>query len=228
MRQITCRPEGGEEDIRLFTTLLDPGEISKDELARLYHDRWEEETIMDEIKTHLCDCATVNRAVTFRSKTPDRVEQELYGMLIAYDAVRKTMAEAARTVQDPSACGELPSAGSGPELVEGSRGEVSPRRLSFTASLERIREAVRDMMQLPTSRLPARYARMLKAIARARVPERPGRHYPRAVKIKMSSYPLKRRNHAAQVPGIESKPPPHVQSRGILRAARLDARGIPR
>jgi len=180
LRQHTYRPEGGKEDIRLFTTLLDPDECPAEEIASLYHDRWEEETLLGDVKTHLCDCpegrdlrltgrrgATVNRPVVFRSKKPARVEQELYGILIAHNVVRKTMSRAA---------GEA---------------KASPRRLSYTASLERIREATWDMMRFSTRRLPGRYRRMLKVIARARVPERPGRHYPRAVKIKMSNYPKK-------------------------------------
>jgi len=104
--------------------------FTREELADLYHDRWEDETIFDEIKTHLCDCpegrvlqwsgrrgATVNRPVVFRGKTPDRVVQELWGMLIAYNAVRKTMHEAAR------------------------RKELDARRVSFTSATERVREA---------------------------------------------------------------------------------------
>jgi hypothetical protein len=83
LRMITYRPEGGEEDIRLPTDLMPESGFSHDELAELYHDRWGDETIIDEIKTHLCDCATVNRPAVFRSKTPDRIVQELWGMLIA-------------------------------------------------------------------------------------------------------------------------------------------------
>jgi len=173
LRMITYRPEGADEDIRLLTDLMPGSGFTHDELARLYHDRWEEETIIDEIKTHLCDCATVNRPVVFRSKTPDRVVQELWGMLIAYNAVRKTMHEAAR------------------------RKELDARRVSFTSATERVREATYEMMRLPTARLPARYEQMLIAIARVVVPKRAGRSFPRAVKIKMSCYPLKRRRRRA-------------------------------
>lgn len=55
LRMISYIPEGGTETIRLLTTLLDPG-IPRDEIAALYHDRWEVETVFDEIKTHLADC----------------------------------------------------------------------------------------------------------------------------------------------------------------------------
>ena len=69
--------------------------------------------------------------------------------------------------------------------------------MSFTSATERVREATYDMMRLPTRRLPARYEQMLIAIARVVVPKRPGRSFPRAVKIKMSCYPLKRRRRRA-------------------------------
>lgn len=173
LRRITYRVEGMDEEFRLFTNLTDPQEAKKEHLGMLYHDRWEEETTLDEIKTHLCDCTTVNRPVVFRSKKPERVIQELYGLMIAYNAVRKTMADAARGTKR------------------------SAKRLSFTASIERIREAIWDMMRLHTDELPQRHRRLFKVIARAHVPFRPGRKYPRAVKIKMSGYPLKQRRQYA-------------------------------
>ena len=172
LRMISYRPAGSKETIRLFTTLTDPA-IPRDELAALYHERWEEETAIDEIKTHLCGCHTVDQAVVFRSHTPSRVEQEWYGLLLAYNAVRKVMSAAARQVQ------------------------LCPSRLSFTGAIERLREAAYEMMRLPARRLPDRYARLLFQVGRATVPERPGRKNPRAVKIKMSKFPLKRSRCAA-------------------------------
>jgi hypothetical protein len=168
VREITYRPAQAKESVRLFTSLLLAEEISRDELIALYPDRWEEETGYDELKTHLCSCTTVNRPVVLRSKLPHRVEQELYGLLIAYNAVRVTIALAAAIADCP------------------------PRRVSFTTALERIREAVRDMMQLSALRLIERYHQLLAAISRVLVPLRPNRSNPREVKIKMSNYPLKR------------------------------------
>lgn len=168
LREITYRPQQGTETVRLFTTLLLAEEIGRDDLIELYPGRREEEAGYDEMKTHLCGCTTVNRPVVLRSKRPRRIEQELYGLLIAYNAVRVTIAHAAEVAQCP------------------------PRRLSFVAALERIREAVRDMMQVDTSRLQQRSTRLLLALTRVLVPHRPGRTNPREVKIKMSGYPLKR------------------------------------
>jgi hypothetical protein len=172
LRIISYRPEGSAETIRLFTTLQDP-KVHKEKLAKLYHERWEEETVTDELKTHLCGCATVNRAVVFRSQKPERVEQEWYGLLIAHNVVRRTMVAAASTVNS------------------------SPRRLSFTASVERLREATYEMMRLRAERLPDRYRLLLRTIARAIVPDRSGRKNPRCVKIKMSKYSLKTFEYAA-------------------------------
>jgi hypothetical protein len=175
LREVRTTTREGET-MRLFTSLADPS-IPATEIIDLYRRRWEEETTIDEIKTHLGCAATVNHPLVLRSRRPDRVEQEIYGLLIGYNAARRIMANAAGAARDPE--------------------PVSPLRVSFVAALERIREAVRDMMRLPPCRLPERYDTLLETVARNRVPERPGRSFPRAVRIKMSTYALNRRRHVA-------------------------------
>jgi hypothetical protein len=82
---------------RLVTTLLDPLAAPAEELAALYHERWEIETALDELKTHLRGAQVV-----LRSKTPDLVRQECYGLLLAHFALRGLMHEAALKVDaDP-------------------------------------------------------------------------------------------------------------------------------
>jgi hypothetical protein len=82
---------------RLITTILDPAQAPAKELAALYHERWEIETALDELKTHLRGAQIV-----LRSKTPELVEQEFYGLLMAHFAIRGLMHEAAlRAVEDP-------------------------------------------------------------------------------------------------------------------------------
>lgn len=167
LRMISYIPEGGIETVRLLTTILDP-KIKRDEIAALYHERWEVETVLDEIKTHLTDCTTVNRPVVFRSRTPMRVKQELYGIAIAYNALREIMADV------------------------GEEHSILPTRLSFTGTLERVRECMRDVLLDFSMTTAERVCSMRSAIARGIVPKRPGRKFPRAVKVKMSGYPLKR------------------------------------
>jgi len=89
--------EGAEPLYRLLTSILD-GEIAPaDELAALYHQRWEIETAFDELKTHLRGARVV-----LRSKKPDLVRQEFYGLMMAHFAVRGLMHEAAlRANEDP-------------------------------------------------------------------------------------------------------------------------------
>ncbi len=82
--------EGSEPIYRLATTILDPDKAPAGELAALYHERWEIETAFDELKTHLRGAQIV-----LRSKTPDLVRQEFYGLMMAHFAIRGLMHEAA-------------------------------------------------------------------------------------------------------------------------------------
>ena len=89
--------EGAEPLYRLATTVLDHELAPAAELAALYHERWEIETAFDELKTHLRGAHIV-----LRSKTPDLVRQEFYGLLMAHFAVRGLMHDAAlRADKDP-------------------------------------------------------------------------------------------------------------------------------
>ena len=82
---------------RLATTILDPEHAPARELAALYHERWEIETALDELKTHLR-----GSHIVLRSKTPELVKQEVWGLLMAHFAIRGLMHEAALTAdEDP-------------------------------------------------------------------------------------------------------------------------------
>jgi hypothetical protein len=89
--------EGSEPIYRLLTTILDHEKAPAAELAALYHERWEIETALDELKTHLR-----GSKIVLRSKTPDLVRQEFYGLLMAHFAIRGLMHEAAlKAGEDP-------------------------------------------------------------------------------------------------------------------------------
>jgi len=75
---------------RLVTTILDPKRAPANELAALYHERWEIESALDELKTHLR-----GSKIVLRSKTPELVRQEFYGLMMAHFAIRGLMHEAA-------------------------------------------------------------------------------------------------------------------------------------
>jgi len=78
------------EVYKLITTVLDHEQAPAEELGALYHERWEIETALGEVKTHMRGAGIV-----LRSKTPELVRQEFYGFLLAYFAVRGVMHEAA-------------------------------------------------------------------------------------------------------------------------------------
>lgn len=95
---------------RLITTIIDYEKAPAHELAALYHERWEIETALDELKTHLRGARVV-----LRSKTPALVKQEFYGFLLAHYAIRGLMHEAAL------------------------KGDIDPDTLSFTHTVRVIR-----------------------------------------------------------------------------------------
>ena len=100
VRVIDYRLEGvreAEPIYRLLTTILDHDTAPGHELAALYHERWEIETALDELKTHLRGARIV-----LRSKTPDLVRQEFYGLMMAHFAIRSLIHEAAlKADEDP-------------------------------------------------------------------------------------------------------------------------------
>jgi Insertion element 4 transposase N-terminal/Transposase DDE domain len=81
-------PDG--ELIVVITTVLDPHDLPALDLAEAYHQRWEEESALDELKTDLR-----GRGEVLRSKTPDLVEQQMWGLLLAHYAIRALLLDAA-------------------------------------------------------------------------------------------------------------------------------------
>lgn len=113
---------GAEPIYRLLTTILDHEAAPAVELAALYHERWEIETALDELKTHLR-----GSKIVLRSKTPDLVKQEFYGLMLAHFAVRGLMHEAAL------------------------KADEDPDRLSFLHAVRVIRRKIARFASIPPS-----------------------------------------------------------------------------
>jgi hypothetical protein len=100
VRAIDYELEGianAEPMYRLITTILNCERAPAQELAGHYHERWEIEAALDELKTHLR-----GSKIVLRSKKPDLVRQEFYGLMLAHYAVRTLMHEAAiKAGEDP-------------------------------------------------------------------------------------------------------------------------------
>jgi hypothetical protein len=93
--EYTLEGVDGEPLYRLLTSVLDEARAPADELAALYQERWEIETAMDELKTHLR-----GSQIVLRSKTPDLVRQEFYGLMMTHFALRGLMHEAALLAEE--------------------------------------------------------------------------------------------------------------------------------
>jgi hypothetical protein len=125
VRVIEYRLDGvadAEPIYRLVTSILDPAMASAEELAALYHERWEIETALDELKTHVRGAKIV-----LRSKTPELVRQELYGLMMLHFAVRGLMHEAAL------------------------RADLDPDRLSFLHAIRVVRRKLLIFSAIPPS-----------------------------------------------------------------------------
>lgn len=86
----TVTLQGRSEAYRVITTILDPLQAPALDLARLYAARWTIETAFRELKVRQRD-----RCLLLRSKLPDLVEQDVYGLLLAHFGVRQIMCQAA-------------------------------------------------------------------------------------------------------------------------------------
>jgi hypothetical protein len=147
----------------LITSLLDDKRYPASEIRTLYHERWEIELGFGEIKTDMLE-----RLETIRSKSPAAVEQEMWGLLIAYNLIRLEMQRIAAEL------------------------DVAPNRISFVASL---RECVEQWHFAANASPGTIVSRLATATDRLRnfvlPPRRPERVFPRAVKVKMSNYDRK-------------------------------------
>lgn len=90
VRLVDYRIDGFRENYRLVTNILDPAQAPALELAQLYSERWTIETAIDELKTHLR-----GSKVVLRSKLPELVRQDVFGLLLAHYGVRFVMHDAA-------------------------------------------------------------------------------------------------------------------------------------
>ena len=143
------------------------GKSRADELAALYAQRWEIESIFDELKTH-----QRGPRVILRSRTPEGVYQEAWGYLRVHYALRALIHDAA------------------------DHNDLDPDRISFTKTLHAARRSVRTGLS-GTVNLAAALHRAISEILHPLLPKRRLRANARVVRRKMSNYNLKRATHRA-------------------------------
>lgn len=115
---------GTGELIVLLTTITNPDDARADELAAGYHQRWEQETGHDQLKTHLRGPGRI-----LRSRLPDLVYQEIWAYLIVHHAISALVAQASAAA------------------------DLDPDRISFTKALRLIRRTATGTADIPPSRL---------------------------------------------------------------------------
>ncbi len=123
--EYTIETDAGEQTYRLITSLMDIALFPALLLAAEYHQRWEIENTIDELKIHLN-----GRKTPIRSLKPREVVQEIYGWLLGHYAVRCLMFQAAQ------------------------QAGISPLRLGFTGTLKVIRRAISDFQDVQPEELP--------------------------------------------------------------------------
>lgn len=159
------RPAANATRYRLLTTILDPAQAPAAELAALYAERWEIESIFDELKTH-----QRGPRVILRSRTPDGVYQEAWGYLCVHYALRALIHAAA------------------------DDHDLDPDRISFTKAIHAARRSVRTGLT-DTVNLASALHRATTELLHGLLPKRRLRANARVVRRKMSSYNVKRAPH---------------------------------
>lgn len=140
----------------MVTTFLDSVAVSKKDLGELYDHRWMVEINLRSIKATM-------RMDILRGKTPEIVRKEIWAHLLAYNLVRKIMAQSANQYNK------------------------KPRELSFKLALQII-YAFRQA-GIFSGRNGVAYYQLLKAISYKTVGNRPGRIEPRMVKRRPKPFP---------------------------------------
>jgi len=186
IRVIEYQHEGGEQ-CRVATTLIDADRYPAQELIELYHERWEVEIAFDEVKTHMLE-----RKESLRSKKPEGVYQELWGLLLVYNLVRREM------------------------LLTAEASDLPPSRISFRSSLLWIRDFWTTGWMVSPGNIPRTLADLRKNLQGLILPPRRSkRRYPRYVKIKMSNYARNRGSRGSSPASTTSAEPPAKASRGV-------------
>ncbi len=166
---------GHGDSHRLMTNLFDHDVFPAVEVACSYHERWEEELVFDEQKTHL-DPRRPGKPAHFRSQTPAGVEQEVYALALGHFVVRALMLEAAK------------------------EDHLDVDRLSFTGCLRILQARLPECDSSTPLRLEQWYRLLLEEMAQERIEPRRNRVNPRVVKRKMSKFAKKRPQHRGQPP----------------------------
>jgi len=164
------------KSVVLVTTLSDAVAFPKDDIADLYRCRWQAELDLRSLKQTL-------GMDQLRSTTPALMERELWMYVLAYNLVRKVMAQAALWAQTHRRRSRRRPGGGG--VVEAA---WTPRAFSFVGTVEQVMAWWHENTTGAAATAVTRYEALLQGVSRRRVGQRPGRVEPRAVKRRPKEY----------------------------------------
>jgi hypothetical protein len=160
VREVRVRvriPGFRSQTLIVVTTLLDAETYSASEMAQLYRARWQAELDLRSLKAVL-------QMDVLRCESPEMVRKEIWVHLLAYNLIRKVMADAAE------------------------KHGILPREISFKTALEALLAFTPYMAQMAPTQAEIYYAHLLDALARHRVGDRPDRSEPRLKKRRPKAY----------------------------------------
>lgn len=157
-RLITKNIKGKE--VRLLTSMTDAMKYPGADIAELYSHRWEIELGYREMKQYM-----LQNQLTLRSKTPELVTQELWGMLVAYNLLRFLMCQMAYNQKS-----------------------VMPYQIGFKQASLFLIGQLQLLPAVAPGRIPEVMSYILDMSESFILPERRERTYPRAVKKRPCRY----------------------------------------
>ena len=149
--------------VEILTSMLDVQRYPSADIVELYTYRWEIELGYREMKQHL-----MHNRLTLRSKKPEMVRQELWGVLLAYNLLRFAMGQMAYSLKN-----------------------IEPNQLSFTQATAFLIKELTLLPAVSPGRVPETINRIIEMAPAFILPDRRERCYPRVVKRRPQKYPVR-------------------------------------
>ena len=153
----------GKKDVAILTSMTDTMRYPEADIVDLYAHRWEIEQAYREMKQYM-----LKNELTLRSKRPELVEQELWGMLVAYNLLRYMMAQMAYSLK-----------------------QVEPNQISFKQASHYLVGQLHMLVNISPGKIPKVMEQMMEMASAFVLPDRRERHYPRAIKRRPQRYPMR-------------------------------------
>ncbi len=151
------------KNIQILTSMIDPMRFPAMDIISLYSQRWEIELGYREMKQYL-----LQNRLTLRSKKPDMIRQELWGVLLAYNLIRFQMARMAYSLDG-----------------------IEPNQLSFNQAAAYIIKELTVLPSVSPGKIPKVLSDMVSMAKAFVLPDKRERNYPRVVKRRPQKYPIK-------------------------------------